>query len=385
MPPKKNGDVPGKGLMASSTNSVVDALSRRAELDQLALTAINAIVRADNRVTINIGKKFKKALTNDSVAQQLLKLVESVIRIPTFNEFKLSPEIRRSDGVFNSMLEEYLRHFINTTQKNWVKLLDIAQLCFNSHKSSSIGNSAFEIVNGQQPLLPHKVKVPNTGKSPRVVSFSEEWRQNISLAHSYLEKVAKRMKKLADKNMRYQEFNVGDKVIIKLLPQDRKFLRGRDLCILQKYERPLTMVKKIGKMADKVALPQWWNRHLHLVFHVSTLKSFYEDAADPSRGEIKSPGLKPKATGKRVAKSILNDRVITASRKHHQEYLVKCQSYTEEENTWERAADLSSNNNKIEAYPHAEVDEGINRSSGGEFHGLPFGTNHDKHCAPTPA
>ncbi|KAK3022710.1 hypothetical protein RJ639_046694 [Escallonia herrerae] len=101
---------------------------------------------------------------------------------------------------FNIMLEEYLCHFINVTQKNWVKLLDVAQLCFNSCKSSSIRKSAFEIVNGQQPLLPHTVNVPNTGKSPRAVSFSEEWRQNIDLAHSYLEKAAIRMKKNTDKN-----------------------------------------------------------------------------------------------------------------------------------------------------------------------------------------
>ncbi|KAK3043775.1 hypothetical protein RJ639_001971 [Escallonia herrerae] len=39
---------------AGSTNSVADALSRRAELDQEALMAMNAIVRADSRVAINI-------------------------------------------------------------------------------------------------------------------------------------------------------------------------------------------------------------------------------------------------------------------------------------------------------------------------------------------
>ncbi|KAK2978760.1 hypothetical protein RJ640_013035 [Escallonia rubra] len=60
-----------------STNSVADALSRRAELDQVALMAMNAIVRADSRVAINIGKKIRKALTRDLVAQQLLKLIES--------------------------------------------------------------------------------------------------------------------------------------------------------------------------------------------------------------------------------------------------------------------------------------------------------------------
>ncbi|KAK3011135.1 hypothetical protein RJ639_012860 [Escallonia herrerae] len=378
-----------------STNCVADALSRRAELDQVALMAMNAIVRADSRVAINIGKKIKKALTRDPVAQQLLKLIESGKTRQFWQEdgllmtkgrrywgmpqdivsdrdsrftgnfwtelFKLfgsqlsmsSSYHPESDGQterFNSMLEEYLRHFVSATQKNWVKLLDVAQLCFNSRKSSSTGKSAFEIVNGQQPLLPHTVNVPNAGKSPRAISFSEEWRQNIDLAHSYLEKAARRMKKHADKNRRSQEFNVGDKVMVKLLQQDRKFLRGRDSRLLQKYEGPLTIVKKIGKMAYKVDPPHWWSRQLHPVFHVSMLKPFYEDTADPSRGQIKRQGLKPKAAGKRVAEAILNDRVIIASRKRHQEYLVKWQGQMDEENTWERAADLSAYADKIEAY-----------------------------------
>ncbi|KAK3010370.1 hypothetical protein RJ639_012595 [Escallonia herrerae] len=384
-----------KQARTGSTNSVADALSRRAELDQVALMAMNAIVRADSRVAINIGKKIKKALTRDPVAQQLLKLIESGKTRQFWQEdgllmtkgrrywgmpqdivsdrdsrftgnfwtelFKLfgsqlsmsSSYHPESDGQterFNSMLEEYLRHFVSATQKNWVKLLDVAQLCFNSRRSSSTGKSAFEIVNGQQPLLPHTVNVPKAGKSLRAISFSEEWRQNIDLAHSYLEKAARRMKKHADKNRRSQEFNVGDKVMVKLLQQDRKFLRGRDSRLLQKYEGPLTIVKKIGKMAYKVDPPHWWSRQLHPVFHVSMLKPFYEDTADPSRGQIKRQGLKPKAAGKRVAEAILNDRVIIASRKRHQEYLVKWQGQMDEENTWERAADLSAYADKIEAY-----------------------------------
>ncbi|KAK3027758.1 hypothetical protein RJ639_042250 [Escallonia herrerae] len=159
------------------------------------------------------------------------------------------------------------------------------------------------------------------------------------------------MKKHADKNRRFQEFNVGDKVMVKLLPQDRKFLRGRDSRLFQKDEGPLTILKKISKMAYKFNLPHWWSRQLHPVFHVvSMLKPFYEDAADLSWGQIRRPGLKPKAARKRVAKSILNDRVIRTSRKRHQEYLVKWQGYIEEKNTWERAADLSAYNDKIKAY-----------------------------------
>ncbi|KAK2981404.1 hypothetical protein RJ640_028929 [Escallonia rubra] len=98
-----------KGLKRDETTylamlRVADALSRRAELNQVALMAMNAIVRADSRVAINIGHKIRKAITRDPVAQQLLKLIES--------------ESDSQTERFNSMLEEYLRHFVSATQKN---------------------------------------------------------------------------------------------------------------------------------------------------------------------------------------------------------------------------------------------------------------------------
>ncbi|KAK3042744.1 hypothetical protein RJ639_000802 [Escallonia herrerae] len=284
--------------MVGSTNSVADALSKRAELDQVALMAMYAIVRADSRVAINIGKKIRKALTRDPVAQQLLKLVESGKTRQFWQEDGLLMTKGRRVNVpkVDDLRQALIRECHDTLWAGHAggeRTLALLQQ----------GKSAFEIVKGQQPLLHHTVNVPNTGKSPRAISFSKEWRQNIDLAHSYLDKAARRMKKHPDKNRRSQEFNVGNKVMVKLLPQDRKFLRGRDSRLLQKYEGPLTIVKKIGKMAYKVDPPHWWSRQLHPVFHVSMLKLFYEDVADPSRGQIRRPGLKPKVAGKRVAES----------------------------------------------------------------------------------
>ncbi|KAK3009125.1 hypothetical protein RJ639_014921 [Escallonia herrerae] len=410
MPPKKKGDVPGKGLMyvdikvnGKAIRAMVDTGATHnyissTEVERLCLTlekgcgrvkAINSaaqpVAGIARSVLIKIGPyegriNFSVVIMDDfklilgleflrdtkttvmPCTNSLAMLGNKPCVIPTISPragersisaLQLKRGLKRDETTYLAMLrwQELLAEFnfmleYRAGSTNSVadalsrrakldQLLDVAQLCFNSRKSSSTGKSAFEIVNGQQPLLPHTVNVPNAGKSPRAISFSEEWRQNIDLTHSYLEKAARRMKKHADKNRRSQEFNVGDKVMVKLLPQDHKFLMGRDSRLLQKYEGPLTIVKKIGKMAYKVDPPRWWSRQLHPVFHVSMLKPFYEDTADPSRGQIKRQGLKPKAAGKRVAEAILNDRVIIASRKRHQEYLVKWQGHMDEENTWE--------------------------------------------------
>ncbi|KAK3002238.1 hypothetical protein RJ639_021301 [Escallonia herrerae] len=206
---------------ADSTNSITDALSRRTELDQVALMAMNAMYWGMSQDIVS----DRDSHFTGNFWIELFKLFGSQLSMSS----SYHSESNGQTEWFNSMLEEYLRHFVSATQKNWVKLQDVAQLCLNSRKSSSTGKSAFEIVNGQQPLLPHTVNIPNAGKSPRAISFSKEWRQNIDLAHSYLEKEARRMKKHTDKNRRSQEFNEGDKVMVKLLPQDRKFFKGMRL------------------------------------------------------------------------------------------------------------------------------------------------------------
>ena len=48
----------------------------------------------------------------------------------------------------NQMLEEYLRHFVTTSPKYWLELLDHAQVSYNLQRSSAIGKSHFEVAIG---------------------------------------------------------------------------------------------------------------------------------------------------------------------------------------------------------------------------------------------
>lgn len=49
----------------------------------------------------------------------------------------------------NDLLEEYLRHYVTATQKNWYNWLDSAQVCYNLHCSSFTSLSPFEFAIGQ--------------------------------------------------------------------------------------------------------------------------------------------------------------------------------------------------------------------------------------------
>ncbi|KAL2223936.1 UNVERIFIED_CONTAM: Transposon Tf2-11 polyprotein [Sesamum indicum] len=291
---------------------------------------------------------------------ELFKLLGSTLSMSS----SYHPQFDGQTERFNSMLEDYLRHFVRGTQKDWVKLLDVAQLCFNAQKSSSPNKSAFEIVTGQQPLLPHTLDIPQSVRSPLARSFSQEWKQNVDIAKSCLETAQKRMKKYADQNRRFVEFNAGDLVLVKVLdPRLSKSSRGRDPRLMQKYVGPLPVLRRIGTVAYKVELPPWWK--IHNVFHVSQLKKYSADREDDTRNQPSRPQLELKKTEKKVAEAILDHRVTSTAKKDHTEYLVKWRGCSSEENTWEQVTNLKAFLPLVEAY-HASVAPGTSLSQVGE-------------------
>ncbi|KAG6480490.1 hypothetical protein ZIOFF_063990 [Zingiber officinale] len=75
----------------------------------------------------------------------------------------------------NHVLEEYLRHYVTASQKNWLGLLDSAQFCYNLHKSSATEKSPFEIVLGEQPTTPMEIaKQKSGGKCPAAYRYARE-------------------------------------------------------------------------------------------------------------------------------------------------------------------------------------------------------------------
>ena len=106
------------------------------------------------------------------------------------------------------------------TQKNWMSLLDIAQLCYNLQMSSTTGMSPFELAIGVQPWMPLEVAKQKTeGNSPATYKMAQSQQEIFDEARDSLEKATRQMKKYADRDRKPLEFQVGDKVLLKLTPQ----------------------------------------------------------------------------------------------------------------------------------------------------------------------
>ena len=228
---------------------------------------------------------------------------------------------------------------MSANQTNWAKLLDVAQFSYNLQRSEATERSLFEIVMGQQMMIPHTLARGYIGKSPTAYKFSKGWHEQADIAHSYLEKAARKMKKWANKKRGHAEFQVGDLVLVKLIPQQFKSFRKVYKGLVWKYEGPFPILGRVGKVSYKVKLPP--RLKIHHVFHVNNLKPYHEDKEDPDRGISKRAPTAVVTSYDKEVDYIMEDRVLRKNNfQPYTEYLVKWKGLQKSEASWEPANTL---------------------------------------------
>ncbi|KAK2966767.1 hypothetical protein RJ640_015365 [Escallonia rubra] len=206
-------------------NLVADALSRKAEL------------AAMSKAKGDILEGIKEGMEHDPLARQLFKLAES-----------------------------------GQTQRFWVE-------------------DGLLYTKGQRAYVPKWNNLRKRiireceykGRSPLGAQVARSWNEQADVVRSYLDKAGCKMKKWADKRRRPKEYNLGDMVMLKLLPQQFKSFRKVHKGLIRRYEGPFPIVAKVGKVSYRLELPP--KLKIHPVFHVSLLKPHYDDKEDPSCGE----------------------------------------------------------------------------------------------------
>ncbi|GKD28386.1 reverse transcriptase [Tanacetum coccineum] len=217
---------------------------------------------------------------------ELFKIMRTDLNFST----SFHPQTNRKMERMNALLELYLRHY-----------------------SEATGKSPFELVTGRQPLTPN------------------------ALAASY-EGAAKKMKKWADEKRRHVEFEVGDQVVVKLLPQQIKSLRKVHKGLIRRYEGPFPVIGRVGKVSYRVQLPP--KLKIHPVFHVSFFKPYHGDEKDPGRGVSKRAPTTVITSYDREVEEILSDRTIRRRGvPSYKEHLIKWRDLPDSEASWE-AKDL---------------------------------------------
>ncbi|GKA37706.1 hypothetical protein Tco_0724271 [Tanacetum coccineum] len=85
-----------------------------------------------------------------------------------------------------------------------------------------------------------------------------------------------RRKSYADLKCKPMEFQVGDKVMIKVSPWKGVVRFGKQGKLNPRYVGPFKGLEKVGSVAYKLELPEELSR-VHNTFHVSNLKKCYAD------------------------------------------------------------------------------------------------------------
>ncbi|GKA85650.1 hypothetical protein Tco_0807304 [Tanacetum coccineum] len=85
-----------------------------------------------------------------------------------------------------------------------------------------------------------------------------------------------RQKSYADRKQKSMEYEVGDRVMLKVSAWKGVIRLGKRGKLNLRYVRPFRVLAKVGKVAYRLELPQELSI-VHHTFHVSNLKKCYAD------------------------------------------------------------------------------------------------------------
>ncbi|GKC53766.1 putative reverse transcriptase domain-containing protein [Tanacetum coccineum] len=151
-------------------------------------------------------------------------------------------------------LEDMLRACAIDFGKGWVNHLPLVEFSYNNSYHASIKAAPFEALYGQKCRSP---------------IYWAEINQRMQVARD-------RQKSYADLKRKPMKFQVGDKVMLKVLPWKGVVRFGKQGKLNPRYVGPFKVLKRVGSVAYKLELPEELSR-VHNTFHVSNLKKCYAD------------------------------------------------------------------------------------------------------------
>ncbi|GJS95625.1 putative reverse transcriptase domain-containing protein [Tanacetum coccineum] len=172
-------------------------------------------------------------------------------------------------------LEDMLRACVMDLGKGWDKHLPLIEFSYNNSYHTSIKAAPFEALYGRKcrsPICWAEVgDAQLTG--PEIVRETTE--KIIQIKHR-LQASRDRQRSYADKRRKPLEFQVGDKVMLKVSPWKGVIRFGKRGKLNPRYIGPFKILAKVGTVAYRLELPEQLSR-VHSTFHVSNLKKCLSD------------------------------------------------------------------------------------------------------------
>jgi hypothetical protein len=176
------------------------------------------------------------------------------------------------------ILEDMLRACVLDFGDQWIGSLPYAELAYNNSYQTSIGMAPYEALYGrkcQVPLYWGWTEDGHISKSGEVCI--QEMTDQVKLIRERLKAAQSRQKSYADNRRRDLEFQVGERVFLKLTPSRGILRHPKGGKLSPRYLGPFPILERIGPVAYRLDLPDGLIG-IHDVFHVSQLKKYRPDA-----------------------------------------------------------------------------------------------------------
>ncbi|GJX18627.1 putative reverse transcriptase domain-containing protein [Tanacetum coccineum] len=171
-------------------------------------------------------------------------------------------------------LEDMLRAYVIDYGKGWVNHLPLVEFSYNNSYHASTKAAPFESLYGRKcRSLVYWAKVREVQlTSPEIV---QETTEKVIQIKQRIQAARDRQKSYTDLKRKPMEFQVGDRVMLKVSPWKGVVHFGKLGKLNPRYVGPFKVLEKLS-FAYKLELPQELSR-VHNTFHVSNLKKCYAD------------------------------------------------------------------------------------------------------------
>jgi hypothetical protein len=170
----------------------------------------------------------------------------------------------------NQIVEDMLRACIIHFDKSWDKSLALAEFSYNNSYQASLKMAPFEALYGRRCRTPLNWSQAGERKffGPDLVKEAEE---KVKVIRENLRAAQMRQKSYHDKGKASGQYQVGEKVYLKVSPTkgvQRFGVKGK---LAPRYIGPYEITEICGPVAYRILLPDRLSA-VHNVFHVSQLK-----------------------------------------------------------------------------------------------------------------
>jgi len=165
-----------------------------------------------------------------------------------------------------------LRSCVIEFEGSWDRYLPLAEFAYNNSYQASIQMAPYEVLYGRKCRTP--VCWTELGEDklvgPDLIKQTEE---KVTLIKANLKVASDRQKSYADLRRKDIEYEVGEKVFLKVSPWKKVLRFGKKEKLSPRFIGPYEVIERVGPVAYRLALPLELDK-IHNVFHVSMLRRY---------------------------------------------------------------------------------------------------------------